>query len=279
MPSSTTYIGWGSTAWGQGSWGTDLIIVEVDGVQATGAVGTVDLSLGCTVFPTGVSTTGAVGTVSVSGAATVQPSGIEATGSVGTVSVVAEANVFPSGIEATGETGTVAIVENEGNVRLTTSLPPVHVAVMGIERIIPSLQDLDLFLKVLVQSATGQKLSSYVSMLTGSSSPEGAEEIHLVLVDNGRTRILADPILRESLHCIRCGACLNVCPVYQKLGGHAYGWVYSVDIKCEFNLFVACRFNTFSALLALRLKPVRSISVIVKAMERHKFFFIISSVG
>ena len=127
------------------------------------------------------------------------------------------------------ETGSIVIVENEGNARLTTTLPPIHVAVMGIERLIPKLGDLELFLKLLVRSASGQKISSYVSVITGVSdkvASVGPKEFHLVLVDNGRTRILADPVLRESLYCLRCGACLNVCPVYQKVGGHAYGWVY-----------------------------------------------------
>jgi len=100
---------------------------------------------------------------------------------------------------------------------------------MGMERLIPRLADLDLFLKVLIRSATGQKLSSYVSLITGTGkgrADEGPEERHLVLLNNGRSKILADPVLRESLYCIRCGACLNICPVYQKIGGHAYGWVY-----------------------------------------------------
>lgn len=109
MASSTTYIGWGSTAWGQGSWGTDLIVVSVDGVEATTAVGTVSVVADANVFPTGVEATGATGTVTVSGAATVQPSGLEGTTAVGTVSVVADANIFPAGVEATGEEGDVTV--------------------------------------------------------------------------------------------------------------------------------------------------------------------------
>lgn len=130
---------------------------------------------------------------------------------------------------AIAETGTIVLVENEGNIRLTTSIPGVHVAVMGIEKVIPRFEDLDVFLKLLSRSASGQKMCSYVSLLTGvksSPSEEGPDEFHVVLVDNGRTKILADEHLRESLYCIRCGACLNVCPVYRKIGGHAYGWVY-----------------------------------------------------
>jgi L-lactate dehydrogenase complex protein LldF len=98
-----------------------------------------------------------------------------------------------------------------------------------MEKVIPSLEDLALFLRLLPRAATGQRLTSYVSMVSGprrSDDPDGPEEFHLVIVDNGRSRLLADPELREALHCIRCGACLNICPVYRKVGGHAYGWVY-----------------------------------------------------
>ncbi len=131
------------------------------------------------------------------------------------------------------ETGSVVLVENEGNARLVTTLPRVHIAVAGIEKVIPRLGDLAVFLPVLVRSATGQKLSSYVSVLSGPRSvgeAGGPEEFHLVLVDNGRTAVLADPDLREALQCLRCGACLNACPVYERVGGHAYGWVYGGPI-------------------------------------------------
>ncbi|HWW74157.1 MAG TPA: LutB/LldF family L-lactate oxidation iron-sulfur protein [Pyrinomonadaceae bacterium] len=142
----------------------------------------------------------------------------------------AEAGMGITGVNyAVAETGTVVLVENEGNIRLTNSLPRVHVALMGIEKVIPRLEDLDVFLRLLSRSASGQKLCSYLSFLTGvkgSQSEEGPDEFHLVILDNGRTQMLANPHLRESLFCIRCGACLNVCPVYQKIGGHAYGWVY-----------------------------------------------------
>lgn len=134
---------------------------------------------------------------------------------------------------AIAETGTIVLVENEGNIRLSTTLPRIHVALMGIEKVIPSLDDLAVFLKILARSASGQKMSSYVSFITGArreSETDGAQEFHLVLLDNGRTRILADEERRESLYCLRCGACLNVCPVYQKIGGHAYGAVYSGPI-------------------------------------------------
>ena len=141
-----------------------------------------------------------------------------------------EAGMGITGVNyAVAETGTIVLVENEGNIRMTTSLPRVHVALMGLEKVIPQLADLDIFLRLLSRSASGQKLCSYVSFLTGvKQSPlqEGPNELHVVILDNGRTNMLADPHLRESLYCIRCGACLNVCPVYQKIGGHAYGWVY-----------------------------------------------------
>ncbi|HEY3137735.1 MAG TPA: LutB/LldF family L-lactate oxidation iron-sulfur protein [Blastocatellia bacterium] len=134
---------------------------------------------------------------------------------------------------AVAETGTIVLVENEGNIRLSTTLPRIHVVLMGIEKVIPSFDDLAIFLKILARSATGQKMSSYVSFITGSrraGEADGAEEFHLVILDNGRSRILADEEMRESLYCLRCGACLNVCPVYQKIGGHAYGSVYSGPI-------------------------------------------------
>jgi L-lactate dehydrogenase complex protein LldF len=130
---------------------------------------------------------------------------------------------------AVAETGTIVLLENEGNIRLSTSLPRLHVAVVGIEKVIPRFADLGVFLKILARSATGQTMSSYVSFITGArrvGEVDGADEFHLVLLDNGRTRILADEAKRESLYCLRCGACLNVCPVYQKIGGHAYGSVY-----------------------------------------------------
>ena len=127
------------------------------------------------------------------------------------------------------ETGTLVIVTNEGNGRLCTSAPRMHIGITGMEKVIPSMQDLATFLRLLPRSATGQRISSYVSMITGprrEDDEDGPEEFHLVLVDNGRSRMLRDPKLREALYCIRCGACLNICPVYQRVGGHAYGWVY-----------------------------------------------------
>lgn len=130
-------------------------------------------------------------------------------------------------------TGTIVILENEGNARLTTSAPKIHVAVMGIEKLVPRAEDLAVFLTLLPRSATGQVMSSYVSLITGpkrAGERDGPEELHVVLLDNGRRAMLADPIMREALHCIRCGACMNVCPVYRAIGGHAYGTVYGGPI-------------------------------------------------
>ncbi len=130
------------------------------------------------------------------------------------------------------ETGTLCLVTNEGNGRMVTSVPRIHVALMGLERLVPRLEDLDVMLKVLARSATGQKLTVYTSLLNGPrrpSEPDGPEELHVILLDNGRSRTLASE-LAESLLCIRCGACLNVCPVYREIGGHAYGSVYAGPI-------------------------------------------------
>jgi L-lactate dehydrogenase complex protein LldF len=131
------------------------------------------------------------------------------------------------------ETGTLVLVTNEGNGRMCTSMPKVHVAIMGMEKVVPSMDDLGTMLPLLIRSATGQRISSYVTFINGprgADEEDGPEEFHLVIVDNGRSRLLADPELRESLNCIRCAACLNACPVYRKVGGHAYGWVYSGPI-------------------------------------------------
>ena len=129
---------------------------------------------------------------------------------------------------AVADTGTIVLVTNEGNGRMVTSLPRIHVAVMGMEKVIPSMTDLMVFLAILARSATGQKLSSYTTLVRGPRRPgelEGPEELHLILMDGGRVQQIAGP-LREALYCLRCGACLNVCPVYRQIGGHAYGYTY-----------------------------------------------------
>jgi L-lactate dehydrogenase complex protein LldF len=131
------------------------------------------------------------------------------------------------------DSGAVVLVENEGNARLTTSAPKIHIAVAGIEKVIPRAQDLAVFLDLLGRSATGQPLTVYTSFLSGprrEGEIDGPEEFYLLLLDNGRTKLLSDPEKRQSLYCIRCGACLNHCPVYRKIGGHNYPWVYSGPI-------------------------------------------------
>jgi L-lactate dehydrogenase complex protein LldF len=130
------------------------------------------------------------------------------------------------------ETGTITLVTNEGNGRMVSSLPPVHIAIMGAERVVPTWDDWAVLLKLLTGSATGQRISTYVTTITGprhTGEADGPEELHVILLDGGRTRVLGTKY-RESALCIRCGACLNVCPVYRETGGHAYGWVYSGPI-------------------------------------------------
>jgi len=130
---------------------------------------------------------------------------------------------------AIAESGSIVLIENESNIHHTISLPRIHVAMLGIEKLLPSLSDLPYFLKLLPVSATSQKASTYVNIVGGPSGEkygEGPKEVHFILLDNGRSKILKDPQLRETLFCIRCGACLNTCPIYQQIGGHAYGWVY-----------------------------------------------------
>lgn len=141
-----------------------------------------------------------------------------------------EAPVGITGVNfAIAETGTIVLITNEGNGRMCTTLPKTHIALMGIEKVIPRFDDLSVFLKLLARSSTGQKLTSYVTMINGprrQKEVDGPEELHIIILDNGRSHFLAHPHLREALFCIRCGACLNVCPVYQRVGGHTYGWVY-----------------------------------------------------
>jgi L-lactate dehydrogenase complex protein LldF len=124
------------------------------------------------------------------------------------------------------ETGTICIVESEGNGRMCTTLPPVLVSVLGIEKLLPRFADLEVFLQLLPRSSTGERMNPYTSLWTGVTPGDGPQELHIVLLDNGRTRVLEDEVGRQALHCIRCSACLNVCPVYSRTGGHAYGSVY-----------------------------------------------------
>ena len=144
-----------------------------------------------------------------------------------------EADIGISGVNcAVAETGTIGLVENEGNGRLCTSVPPVHIAIMGMERIVETWEDLDVILSLLARSATGQPLSVYTNLITGPKRPgelDGPEELHVVVLDNGRSAALGTEYA-EILNCIRCGACLNVCPVYRQVGGHAYDSVYGGPI-------------------------------------------------
>lgn len=135
------------------------------------------------------------------------------------------------------ETGTLVMVTNEGNGRMCTTLPDIHVAVVGIDKVVPNWESLSVLLRLLTRSATGQKLSTYVQFISGPQREEGEfgpREFHLVLLDNGRSKILKDPVGRQVLKCIRCGACSNVCPVYQNVGGFAYGWFISGPIGAIF---------------------------------------------
>lgn len=150
---------------------------------------------------------------------------------------------------AIADTGTLVIVTNEGNARLVTTLPPIHIAVVGIEKIVPDLMSAATILKYLPKSAAGQKITSYVSFITGPSRTadiemtlttgvHGPKELHIVLVDNGRERLRADDEFREALHCVKCGACLNVCPVFRIVGGHVFGHVYNGGIGAVLTAFL-----------------------------------------
>lgn len=134
---------------------------------------------------------------------------------------------------AIAETGMISITENEGNARLTAALPRTMITLVGIEKVLPKLEDLALFLPMLATAGAGQTLTGYNSFYGGPRQPgeaDGPEEYHVVFLDNGRTRLLADAEQRDALHCIRCGACLNVCPIYRNVGGHTYGTTYSGPI-------------------------------------------------
>lgn len=131
------------------------------------------------------------------------------------------------------DTGSIAITENEGNARLSSGFPPTHIVVVGLEKVIPSLTDLALFWPLLATYGTGQQVTAYNTIISGPAQPgetDGPKEMIVILLDNGRTNILASPVQRESLYCIRCGSCLNACPVYKNIGGHSYGTTYSGPI-------------------------------------------------
>ncbi|WP_127132061.1 lactate utilization protein B [Georgenia sp. SYP-B2076] len=127
---------------------------------------------------------------------------------------------------AVAETGTISVFESEGNGRMCLTLPSTLITVMGIEKVVPAFRDLEVFAQLLPRSSTGERMNPYTTMWTGVTPGDGPQEFHLVLLDNGRTKALADDVGRQALHCIRCSACMNVCPVYERTGGHAYGSVY-----------------------------------------------------
>ncbi|MBI0384286.1 lactate utilization protein, partial [Streptomyces albiflaviniger] len=124
------------------------------------------------------------------------------------------------------ETGTLVVVESEGNGRMCLTLPETLISVVGIEKVVPTFQDLEVFLQLLPRSSTAERMNPYTSTWTGTTDADGPRAFHLVLLDNGRTDTLADTVGRQALRCIRCSACLNVCPVYERAGGHAYGSAY-----------------------------------------------------
>jgi L-lactate dehydrogenase complex protein LldF len=127
---------------------------------------------------------------------------------------------------AVAETGSLVVLESEGNGRMCTTLPEVLISVVGIEKLVPRWEDLEVFLQLLPRSSTGERMNPYTSVWSGPVDGDGPREMHAILLDNGRTRVLADAVGRQALHCIRCSACLNVCPVYERTGGHAYGSIY-----------------------------------------------------
>ena len=127
---------------------------------------------------------------------------------------------------AIAETGSLVVVESEGNGRMCLTLPETLISVVGIEKTLPTVADLEVFMRLLPRSSTGERMNPYTSMWNGVTPGDGPQEVHVVLIDNGRTRVLADPDGRAALRCIRCSACLNICPVYERVGGHAYGSVY-----------------------------------------------------
>ena len=136
---------------------------------------------------------------------------------------------------AVADSGTLVVVESEGNGRMCLTLPEVLVSVVGIEKVVPTWSDLDVFLQTLPRSSTGERMNPYTSTWSGVTPGDGPQEVHVVLLDNGRTRALADEVGRQALRCIRCSACLNVCPVYERTGGHAYGSVYPGPIGAILN--------------------------------------------
>jgi L-lactate dehydrogenase complex protein LldF len=180
-----------------------------------------------------------------------------------------EADLGISGVNfAIAETGTIITVENEGNNRLSCSAPRVHVAVMGLEKVLATWQDWTTISQLLPRSATGQRMTVYTNLFNGprrAGEPDGPETFYLLILDNGRSRVLGTEYA-ESLACIRCGACLNACPVYQNIGGHAYGWVYPGPIGSIVSPLLQ---GLSSAAVALRQQPVRRVQTSLPGRHRH----------
>ncbi len=168
---------------------------------------------------------------------------------------------------AIAETGTLVVLESEGNGRMCTTLPNVLISVVGIEKLLPRFEHLAVFMQLLPRSSTGERMNPYTSLWTGVTPGDGPGEVHIVLLDNGRTDVLRDPDGREALHCIRCSACLNVCPVYERTGGHAYGSIYPGPIGAI--LTPQLEGIGAAASLALRLQPVRGLLRGVPGQDRH----------
>ncbi len=168
---------------------------------------------------------------------------------------------------AVAETGSVCVVESEGNGRMCVTLPEVLITMVGIEKIIPSFDDLEVFLQLLPRSATGERMNPYNSIWTGVTPGDGPREFHVILLDNGRTKVLADSESRSTLHCIRCAACLNACPVYRQTGGHAYGSIYSGPIGAI--LTPQLQSMEHSQSLPLCFNPLRCLLRSVPGKDQH----------
>jgi L-lactate dehydrogenase complex protein LldF len=176
---------------------------------------------------------------------------------------------------AIAETGTLVLIENEGNGRFSSTLPDTFIALMGIEKVIPRLADLSHFLEILARAGTSQKITTYTNFITrprGHSELDGPREIHVVILDNGRSAMLADPVIREALYCLRCGACLNACPVYRRVGGHAYGYPYQGPIGAILspNLFGSgAGFLPFASTLCGACREICPVKIDIPKMLLH----------
>ena len=170
---------------------------------------------------------------------------------------------------AIADTGSLVVVESEGNGRMCLTLPDTLISVVGIEKVLPSWRDLEVFLQVLPRSSTGERENPYTSIWTGPAGGDGPSEMHIVLIDNGRTNVLADTLGRQALRCIRCSACLNVCPVYERAGGHSYGSVYPGPIGAVLTPAVARHRKRCGQVAAVRVEPVRRLLRRLPGAHRH----------